>query len=113
MELLSGWRVLAGVAVVIEMVSVCHFKYKRSILDSILDGTLKNASADHNDFLGFDVPTECPKVPNKIIKPRNTCSDGNAYDNAAFKMANMFQEKFKQFEEGSSYEIILAGSKAS
>jgi len=74
---------------------------------------LKNAPTDHNDLFGFDVPTECPKVPNEIMKPRNTWSDGNAYDKAALKLANMFQENFKQFEEGSSDEIIQAGPKAS
>ena len=47
------------------------------------------------------------------MKPRNTWSDRNAYDKAALKLANMFQENFKQFEEGSSDEIIQAGPKAS
>jgi len=88
-------------------------KYTRSIIDSILDGTMKNAPTVHNDLFGFDVPTECPKVPDEILKPRNTWSDGNAYDKAALKLANMFQENFKQFEEGSSKEIIQAGPKAS
>ena len=32
------------------------------------------------------------------MKPRNTWTDGNAYDKAALKLANMFQENFKQFE---------------
>ena len=47
------------------------------------------------------------------MKPRNTWSDLIAYDKAALKLANMFQENFKQFEEGSSDEIIQAGPKAS
>ena len=43
-------------------------KYTRSIIDSILDGTMKNAPTVHNDLFGFDVPTECPKVPDEILK---------------------------------------------
>jgi phosphoenolpyruvate carboxykinase (ATP) len=84
-------------------------KYTRSIIDSILDGTMKSAPTIHNDLFGFDVPTECPKVPGEIMKPRNTWSDGNAYDEAALRLAKMFQENFKQFEEGSSEKIIKAG----
>ena len=45
------------------------------------------------------------------MKPRNTWSDRDAYDKAALKLAKMFQENFKQFEEGSKEEILEAGPK--
>jgi len=76
-------------------------------------GEGERAPIEHDDLFGFDVPTECPEVPSEIMKPRNTWSDGNAYDKAALKLANMFQDNFKQFEEGSSEEIIQAGPKLS
>ena len=84
-------------------------KYTRSIIDAILDGTMKDAPSVKNDLFGFDVPTECPDVPSEIMLPRNTWSDGDAYDEAALKLATMFRDNFKQFEEGSSQEIVQAG----
>jgi len=84
-------------------------KYTRSIIDSILDGTMKNAPVVKNQLFGFDVPTECPDVPGEIMLPRNTWSDGDAYDEAERNLAIMFRDNFKQFEEGSSKEILQAG----
>ena len=43
------------------------------------------------------------------MKPSKTWSDEKAYDRAAVKLAKMFQKNFKQFEEGASEKIILAG----
>ena len=88
-------------------------KYTRSIIDAILDGSLKNIPSVNNELFGFEVPTECPNVPDEIMQPRRTWSDANAYDQAALKLANMFKENFKQFEEGSSQEIIQAGPNVS
>jgi len=88
-------------------------KYTRSVIDAILDGSLKNTPSVNNELFGFEVPTECPNVPDEIMQPRRTWSDANAYDQAALKLANMFKENFKQFEEGSSQEIIQAGPNVS
>ena len=54
-----------------------------------------------------------PQVPSEIMKPLNAWSDGNAYEKAALKLANMFQKNFKQFEQGCSEKIIQAGPKYS
>ena len=88
-------------------------KYTRSIIDAILDGTLKKTPSVKNELFGFEVPTECPNVPDEIMQPRRTWSDAKVYDQAALKLANMFKENFKQFEDGSSKEIIQAGPNVS
>ena len=43
-------------------------------------------------------PTSCPGVPAEVLKPRNTWSDGAAYDAQAAKLARMFADNFKTFE---------------
>ena len=86
-------------------------KYTRSIIDSILDGTMNNAPVLKNKLFGFDVPTECPDVPVSIMIPRNTWSDGDAYDEAERNLAIMFKDNFQKFEEGSTKEILEAGPK--
>ena len=67
-------------------------KYTRSIIDSILDGTMNNAPVIKNKLFGFDVPTECPDVPVEIMLPRNTWSDGDEYDEAERNLAIMFRD---------------------
>ncbi|MCH2287012.1 MAG: phosphoenolpyruvate carboxykinase (ATP), partial [SAR324 cluster bacterium] len=62
-----------------------------------------------NELFGFEVPTECPNVQDEILLPRMTWPDENAYDQAELKLAKMFKKNFKQFEAGSSSEIIKAG----
>ena len=84
-------------------------KYTRSIIDAILEGSLKNTNYVKNELFGFDVPTECPNVPYEILLPRKTWSDENAYDKAELKLAKMFNKNFKKFEAGSSPQIIQAG----
>ncbi len=84
-------------------------KYTRSIIDSILDGSMSNAPVVQNKLFGFIVPTECPDVPIEIMLPRNTWSDGDAYDKTEWNLATMFRDNFKQYEEGSSKEILKAG----
>ena len=86
----TGWS--GGFYGEIERMSL---EYTRSIIDTILDGTLKKAPSEHNDLFGFDVPTEFSKVPNEIMMPRNIWSDGNACDKVALKLASIIQENFK------------------
>ena len=56
------------------------------------------------------MPTECPNVPSEVLEPRNTWVDKDAYDLSAKKLAQMFVDNFKKFENISS-EIRLAGPK--
>jgi phosphoenolpyruvate carboxykinase (ATP) len=56
------------------------------------------------------VPTECPNVPSEVLEPRNMWIDKDAYDLSAKKLAQMFVDNFKKFENISN-EIRLAGPK--
>jgi phosphoenolpyruvate carboxykinase (ATP) len=50
-------------------------------------------------------------VPDELLIPRNTWSDGAAYDKQADKLANLFIKNFAQYKAGSSNAIINAGPK--
>ena len=84
-------------------------KHTRAIVDAILEGSLKDANTTRDPRFGFEVPTACPGVPSEILQPRTAWADPTTYDESARKLAGMFQENFRKFEEGSSREIIDAG----
>jgi phosphoenolpyruvate carboxykinase (ATP) len=49
-------------------------------------------------IFGLTVPTSCPGVPSEILLPRNTWSDGAAYDAKARELFAMFEANFKRFD---------------
>ena len=85
-------------------------EYSRAMVTAALTGSLDIVKFSHNDIFNLDVPTECPNVPSEVLEPRNTWIDKDAYDLSAKKLAQMFVDNFKKFENVSN-EIRLAGPK--
>ena len=81
------------------------------MVNAALDGELDGAAYVEDPVFGLQVPTTCPNVPDEVLIPRNTWSDAAAYDLQAQKLANMFAENFKQFEDQTSDAIKAAGPK--
>jgi phosphoenolpyruvate carboxykinase (ATP) len=87
--------------------------HTRAMVNAALDGELDGAEYIEDPVFGFQVPTTCPNVPDEVLIPRNTWSDASAYDLQAQKLANMFAENFKQFEDQVGDAIKAAGPKIS
>ena len=85
-------------------------EYSRAMVTAALTGSLDIVKFSHNDIFNLDVPTECPNVPSEVLEPRNMWIDKDAYDLSAKKLAQMFVDNFKKFENVSE-EIRLAGPK--
>jgi phosphoenolpyruvate carboxykinase (ATP) len=58
---------------------------------------------------GVEVPTDCCGVPEEVLKPRDTWADAAAYDQQARKVAHMFAENFRQFEDVVTQDVRAAG----
>jgi phosphoenolpyruvate carboxykinase (ATP) len=84
-------------------------KYTRAIIDAIHKGLLDDVAYITDPNFGLAVPTICTFVPDELLIPRNTWSDGEAYDKQAQKLANLFTKNFEKYKEGSSQAIINAG----
>ena len=54
---------------------------------------------------GLEIPLECPDVPNEVLRPRDTWSDGDAYDEQARKLAAMFKENFEKYADDVPDEV--------
>ena len=58
-----------------------------------------------DEVFGFEVPVEVPGVEGKLLDPRSTWRDPDAYDRKAHELAEMFRANFEQF----SSELATAG----
>jgi phosphoenolpyruvate carboxykinase (ATP) len=84
-------------------------KYTRAMLNAALNGELDNVEYVKDPFFNLNIPVTCPNVPAEVLNPKNTWKNGNEYDEQAKKLANMFSENFKQFEDKTTKEIAAAG----
>jgi phosphoenolpyruvate carboxykinase (ATP) len=100
----TGWT--GGSYGVGRRMSIAH---TRAILDGIHSGALAQAPTVADPLFGIQVPTQCPGVPAEVLAPRSTWSDKDAYDATAKKLAQLFQNNFRQYEAGASEAIRGAG----
>ncbi len=84
-------------------------KHTRAIVDAIHDGTLANVETVRDSIFGVHVPTSCEGVPTEVLTPKNTWSDKAKYDDTAKKLARLFAENFKKYDDVASEEIRHAG----
>jgi len=83
-------------------------KYSRAMVTAAISGALGIVKYRHDDLLNLDIPTEVEGVPSEILDPKHTWVDKDSYDLSARKLAQMFVENFKKFENVSD-DIIAAG----
>jgi len=84
-------------------------KHTRALLNSALTGKLDRVEYKRDPVFGFDVPTTCPEVPDEVLDPASSWKDKDDYNRKYRALAQKFVENFKNFEEGTSREVIEAG----
>ncbi len=86
-------------------------QHTRSIINAILDGSLKYKPTDKHAIFGLDIPTNVPDVPTEILNPQNTWSDRTLYDQKALELAQRFKENFAQYADQVHPDVSAAGPK--
>jgi len=84
-------------------------KFTRAMLTAALEGKLDSVKYNKDPFFNLLIPESCPDVPSEVLNPKNTWQDKEDYDKQAKKLANMFIENFKDYEDAASEEIKNAG----
>ncbi len=79
----------------------------RAIVAAAQNGELLNIEKEHLDILNLDIPVAIPGVEQHFVNPRKAWGDDNAYDEAARKLAKLFQDNIRRFDV--SAEIVAAG----
>ncbi|MGH7482930.1 MAG: phosphoenolpyruvate carboxykinase (ATP) [Longimicrobiales bacterium] len=86
-----------------------HLAHTRAMVTAVLDGALDDVDTVEDPVFGLHVPVRVPGVPNGVLLPRETWTDGEAYDAQARKLAGMFGENFRRFEADVSEGVRNAG----
>jgi phosphoenolpyruvate carboxykinase (ATP) len=89
-----------------------NLPYTRTMVRSALSGALDHAAFRTDPVFGLEVPMSVPDVPGKLLTPRETWADHQAYDVQAKKLATMFRENFAKYADGVPDIVKTAGPKA-
>lgn len=85
--------------------------YTRAIIDAIHTGSLAEAPMENLAIFDFSIPTQCPNVPSELLNPSTHWKDQKAYWDSAQRLANLFEENFKQFADADPLNINQYGPK--
>jgi phosphoenolpyruvate carboxykinase (ATP) len=72
--------------------------FTRAIINAIHDGSLAKAKTVTDPVFGLNMVPECPGVPSEIMLPRQAWASKEAYDSAASKLFDLFQQNYKKYE---------------
>jgi len=81
----------------------------RAMIHAALNGGLDAVSTRKDPTFGLYVPVSCPGVSDTLLNPRESWPDPVAYDVQAVKLAHLFTENFKKYEQDVSPEVCAAG----
>jgi phosphoenolpyruvate carboxykinase (ATP) len=84
----------------------------RDLLDAALSGRLAGVEYRTDEVFGFRVPVTAPGVDTKLLDPRGTWRDPEAYDRKARELAAMFRQNFEEkFAAEAGEDVAAAGPK--
>ena len=86
--------------------------YTRAMLNAALRGDLAGVELKADPNFGVLVPQACPEVPVEVLNPRNTWSNGAAYDAQARDLTQRFEKNFQQFESHVDDQVKAAAIRA-
>jgi phosphoenolpyruvate carboxykinase (ATP) len=84
-------------------------KATRAMLDAALAGELDAVEYRTDPVFGFEVPVSVPDVDARLLDPRSTWRNPDAYDTRAAELARMFTENFEKFRADAGDEVAAAG----
>jgi phosphoenolpyruvate carboxykinase (ATP) len=74
-----------------------------------LSGALDDVPTETDPIFGLAIPTSCPGVPSRFLRPRETWDDAEAYDRQARQLGSMFTENFRTYAGQVPKAVASAG----
>ena len=85
----------------------------RLMITSVLDGSVEESEFVHDDLFNLDVPQHIDGVDDRVLNPRDTWADVEAFDESALRLAKMFVENASKKYPDMDPEVRAAGPKVS
>jgi phosphoenolpyruvate carboxykinase (ATP) len=86
-------------------------RYTRAMLNAALDGNLDDVEYTTDSIFGFQVPKNCPDVPDEVLDPASSWPSKQEYTKRYHSLAARFINNFRKFEDQCPPEVIAAGPK--
>ncbi len=102
----TGW--IGGPFGIGERISIQH---TRALLSAALSGDLLDVEYYRDPIFGFEVPKQCPNVPEGVLYPAQAWPDEEEYWDKYRQLAARYIGNFKKFAAGCSPEVREAGPK--
>jgi phosphoenolpyruvate carboxykinase (ATP) len=90
-----------------------NINHTRQMVRAALNGLLDDVPTRTDPLFGVEVPIHVPDVPDEVLWPRDTWPAPEAYDEQARKLAGMFVDNFRQYEEAVTDRVRAAGPRRS
>ena len=86
-------------------------RYTRDLLNSALNGELKEVEYYTDPVFGFQVPKHCPGIPDNVLYPATSWPSEEAYMKRYRSLAARFIDNFKKFADSCPPDIVNSGPK--
>jgi phosphoenolpyruvate carboxykinase (ATP) len=85
--------------------------YTRAMLAAALKGDLEHVPYRADPVFGFQVPLQCPGIPDEVLDPSSSWSNKDEYWKKYRQLAMRFIENFRKFADACPPEVLAAGPK--
>jgi phosphoenolpyruvate carboxykinase (ATP) len=86
-------------------------RYTRDLLNSALNGELKDVEYYTDPVFGFEVPKRCPGIPDNVLDPSSAWTSEDAYMKRYCSLAARFIDNFKKYADSCPLELVNSGPK--
>lgn len=86
-------------------------QYTRAMLSAAISGSLANVDYETDPIFGFEVPRNCPGVPDEVLNPASAWSSESDYTIRYQDLAARFIDNFRKFEDETDPAIRNSGPK--
>jgi phosphoenolpyruvate carboxykinase (ATP) len=86
-------------------------RYTRDLLNSALNGELRDVEYYTDPVFGFQVPKHCPGIPDNVLYPASAWPSEDAYVKRYHSLAARFIDNFQKFADSCPVEVVAAGPK--
>jgi phosphoenolpyruvate carboxykinase (ATP) len=84
----------------------------RALVGAATTGALRGVEYRRHPVFNLEVPVSSEGVPDRILDPRSTWPDADAYEGQARDLARLFAENFEKFKDSVPPEVVKAGPAA-